>query len=355
MSKFSEDTNHGRIVSNSEQGRCLDSVQLSRLEQAFRQWADHSPRKNVRLARTRILIIFLLIRYTAAKLSEVLALNPFKDIDTKRNTIVFRNIGTEKDAKQRIVQISEVLSQEIQALLSQPSFVDFLQGLFEVDPGFVRRKFYERAQACGFSKQLGGPEMIRKARAVELMQANLPLPAVQEMLGHSTPNLTSSYVSFSADDIQEVTRLFIEREASRKSSARNSFFGKVQKIQRGDIQSRVILATINGDSVITIITNHSLGQLALKEGRLIAAEVKAPWIILQRGKEEPKCSAENRFKGIIESINRGKVTTEYTVRVADGTAICAVVSSETVKRLDLDPGEQVWAIFNCFAVVLHID
>jgi molybdate transport system regulatory protein len=66
-------------------------------------------------------------------------------------------------------------------------------------------KFYERAAACGFPKELGGPDAIRKSRAVELMQNNLPLPVVQRILGHSTPNLTASFVSFSDDDIRQVT------------------------------------------------------------------------------------------------------------------------------------------------------
>jgi molybdate transport system regulatory protein len=248
-----------------------------------------------------------------------------------------------------------MLSREIQSVLSGPLFQNALQRPFDVDPGFVRRKFYERAKACGFPKEMGGPEMIRQGRAVELMQGNLPLPAVQEMLGHSTPNLTSAYVSFSADDIRQVTKLFIDREASRRTSARNSFFGKIKMIRRGDIQARVTLTTVSGNSVSTVITNDSLDQLALKKGRLITAEVKAPWVILLSGEKEPQCSAENRFNGIIEQINKGRINTEYTVRIADGTALCAIVSSEGAKRLTLDPGDRVWVLFNCFSVVLHIE
>lgn len=349
------DSHHGRIVSIPKEDQCLDSVQLSRLEQAFRQWMVDSSRADVCKARRRILIVFLLIRYTGAKLSEVLALNPLKDIDLKRNVVVFRNPDTEKEVKHRRVQISEILSKELQEILSEPFSRNALPNLFGMDPGFVRRKFYERAEACGFSKQLGGPEMIRKARAVELMQSNLPLPAVQKMLGHSTPNLTAAYVSFSAEDIEQVTRLYVEREASRNTSARNAFFGKIQTIQRGDIQTRVVLSTISGYSITTVITNDSLEHLGLREGRLITAEVKAPWVILENDSKEPKCSAENRFSGIIDRINKGHINTEYIVRIADGTALCAVVSTESAQHLALEPGEQVWGLFNCFAVVLHVD
>jgi len=37
----------------------------------------------------------------------------------------------------------------------------------------------------------------------------------------------SSYVAFSDNDIQQVAKYFIEKESFRKTSARNSFFGKI--------------------------------------------------------------------------------------------------------------------------------
>ncbi|MBI4774703.1 MAG: TOBE domain-containing protein [Deltaproteobacteria bacterium] len=350
-----KNTNHGRIVSIPDEDQCLDAVQLHRLEHSFREWAESSPRADVRLSRRRIVLIFLLIRYTGAKLNEVLSLNPFGDIDTKRQCILFRRADLMSETNPREVQISEDLSGEIQRTLDDPAFRNPLQSRFGVDPGFVRRKFYERAQACGYPKRLGSPELIRKARAVEMMQGNMPLPVVQMMLGHSTPNLTSSYVSFSEDEIQQVTRLFLEREASRKTSARNAFFGKILTIHRGDIQACVNLTTMSGHSVTTVITIDSLNRLALKEGGLIRAEVKAPWVILEQGDKEPACSAENRFHGRIVRIAGGEVNTEYAVRISDGTELCALVSTAGSRQLNLNVGDPVWALFNSFAVVLHID
>jgi molybdate transport system regulatory protein len=224
-----------------------------------------------------------------------------------------------------------------------------------VDPGHVRRKFYERAASCGFPKALGAPDAVRKSRAVELMQSNMPLPAVQRILGHSTPNLTTAYVSFSDDDIRSVSRHFVEKESRRKTSARNTFFGKIRAIRSGDIQAVVELATIGGDLIRTVITNDSLARLGLKEGTLISAEVKAPWVVLYKGLEEPDTSADNRFRGTIERIAAGAVNTEYVVRIADGTELCSLVTSTSGRRLDLHVNDPVWAVFSSFAVVLHID
>lgn len=350
-----EGASHASIVAVTSEGLYLDPVQLNLLEQSFRGWAEGAVRSDVRLSRKRIMLIFLLIRYTGAKLNEVLALNPFQDIDPVRQSVVFGKPDAVLDRPPREVQIPELLSQEVQAALEDVAFKNSLGSLFNVDPGHVRRKFYERAIACGFPKELGGPDAIRKSRAVELMQNNVPLPVVQRILGHSTPNLTASFVSFSDDDIRKVEKFFLAKESRRKTSARNAFFGKIRAIQKGDIQTKVELITIGGYCVTTVITNDSLARLGLKAGTLITAEVKAPLVVLQKGDKEPQCSAENMFQGTVERIIQGKITTEYVVKIADGTEICSLVTSDRSHRIEIHEHDPVWAIFNSFSVVLHLD
>jgi molybdate transport system regulatory protein len=343
---------HGRIFSVTEKDKCLDAVQLHRLEQSFRSWVEASPRKDVQLSRRRILLIFLLIRYTGAKLSEVLGLDPFQDVDFENQCVRFGRIQAKADRHQRKAQLSRTLSREIQGIIGDPAFKNAQPPMLAVDPGFVRRKFYERAETCGIAKQLGAPENLRKSRAVELMQNNMPLPAVQMLLGHSTPNLTSAYVSFSEDDIQQVTRIFMEKESARKTSARNSFFGKVHAIRQGDIQTRVELITMGGFKVTTVITNDSANRLGLKAGNLITAEVKAPWVMLHKSTDALECSADNIFGGTVEKITEGVINTEYIVRIADGTQICSMVTSESCRRLGLETGDSVWVLFSSYSVVL---
>lgn len=354
-SSIPERSSHARIISMPDEAHCLDTVKLNQMEQSFRTWAEVSPRADVRLSRKRVLLIFLLIRYTGAKLNEVLALNPFHDIDFKRHKVLLGKTETKNGRLPRKVQIPEAISEELKAALNNPSFKKYLDNLFQVDPGHVRRKFYERALDCGFPPSMGSPEIIRKSRAVELMQSNMPLPVVQRILGHSTLNVTASYVAFSDNDIQQVAKYFIEKESSRKTSARNSFFGKIQSIQKGDIQSKVEMVTISGDRVTTVITNDSLSRLGLKIGLLITAEIKAPWVILQKSDKEPESTAENRFLGTIKRISRGKITTEYVVRISDGTELCSVVSTENARNRGFQENDHVWVIFNSYSVVLHTD
>jgi molybdate transport system regulatory protein len=354
-SPMTERTSHARIVSMPHESHCLDTVQMNRMEQSFRSWAGRAPRADIRLSRKRIFLIFLLIRYTGAKLNEVLAINPFQDVDVKHHLVFLGRAEKKNGRPAREVQIPEVLSEEIKSSLSDPVFKKYLGNFFKVDPGHVRRKFYERAIDSGIPPAMGAPESIRRSRAIELMQSNMPLPVVQRMLGHSTPNLTASYVAFSDADMQQVAKHFIEKESRRKTSARNSFFGKISSIKKGDIQAKVEMITLSGDIVTTIITRDSLSRLGLKTGSLITAEVKAPWVILQKSDGEPESTAENRFAGNIVRINKGETTTEYVVRISDGTELCSIVSTENARLMGFKEDDRVWAIFNSFAVVLHID
>jgi molybdate transport system regulatory protein len=346
---------NGRIFSTSDPSKLLDTMQLHQLEQSFRDWVEAALRPDVRLSRQRILLVFLLIRYTAAKLSEVLGLDPGVSIDLEKHFVMLRRGKGRSDRSARKVQMSAVLCHEIQAIISDPRLQDQARNMLAIDPGFVRRKFYERAEACGIARHMGAPEILRKSRAVELMQNNMPLPAVQMLLGHSTPNLTSAYVSFSQSDIEHVTRLFIEKEADRKTSARNSFFGKIQRIQKGDIQARVELMTLGGNRIMTIVTNDSMQRLGLAVGKLITAEVKAPWVMLHKNTQDQECSADNILDGLVDRITEGRINTECIVRLADGTEICALITTESSRRLSLSKGDRVWALFNSFAVILLSD
>ncbi len=343
------------IVSAANETNCLDTLQLSQLEQSFREWVKKTKRSDISLSRKRILMIFLLIRYTGARLNEVLALNPFQDIDRHRQVVCFGKTGAEKGRKIREVQMSEALFNELMAAIGDPLLYEPPGQWFQVYPGHVRRKFYERAADCGFLPAHGAPDVIRRSRGAELIQNNMPLQVVQRMLGHSTPNLAASYVEFSDEDIQQASRYFIEKESLRKTSARNIFFGKISAIQTGDVQSKIDMLTLAGASVTTVITNDSVIRLGLRIGSLVTAEVKAPWVVLKKGGDEPNCTAENRFQGTIARITEGKVMTEYAVRLEDGTEMCSVITRESGERLDLRKGEPIWVLFNCFSVVLHRD
>ncbi len=334
----------------------LDSFQLDRLERNFLEWANSAKRADIKLSRRRIYLIFLLIRYAGGKLGEVLAVDPLTDIDVAQKIVLFRRPGVASVGTIREVPIPESLCAHVRTMLAIPGFHAFLkESGMSIDPGFVRRKFYERAHACGIDTKRGAPEAIRQSRAVELMMNNMPLPAVQSLMGHSNPAQTAAHVSFSEDDIRQVIRLFMEKESNRKTSARNAFFGKITQIRKGDIQSMVELETMRSGTVTTVITNNSLARLGLVEGQIITAEVKAPWVTLHKSDREPECSAENRFTGIVNRIHTGGINSEYIIRISDETELCAIVNTDRARKLGINEQDSVWAVFSSNAVVLHLD
>jgi molybdate transport system regulatory protein len=341
---------HSRILSATGK-KSIDLVQLERLEESFRTWADSSPNEKRQLSRKRVLFIFLIIRYTGARLNEVLILNE-SDIDLKDQRIFFRKEGQDGG---REVQIPEQLAHELKTALTLLRSPDSAEDIFKIDPAHVRRKFYGCAETAGIPRELGTPESIRKSRAVELMQSNVPLPVVQRIMGHSTPNLAASYVEFSEKEIRRVERFHLERETRRKTSARNRFYGKIERVHTGDVQASVELASIDGHRLIAVITTYSQKQLGLKPGSLIAAEVKAPWVVLYKGGEAPKCTAENRFMGSVLRISKGKINSEVVVRISDSTELCSVLTEKSRKELQIKEGDTVWAVFNAASVVINVD
>lgn len=336
----------------AQTGLCLNSAQLSTLEDSFRSWAA-SGRQDTRLARHRILLLFLLIRYAGIKLSEAMGLDIDQALDKEARHLHIPALAGR--AGRRIV-LAAPCGQQLRQLLQDPPFREHLatHGL-RVDPAFVRRKFYERALACGFAKQLGSPEMIRRARAVELMQGNVPLPAVQQFLGQSTTGPASTYTPFDDAELQAMTAWFVAQEGRQAGSARNTIHGRVSAIRRGTIQALVELTTIGRQTLRAIITIDSLQRLQLREGRLATAAIKAPWLQLSPGTDDPNSSADNRFAGEIFRIKTGSLLVEYTVRSGDGIEFCALLSRPAADTLALACGDPVWVCFSCFSVVLHAE
>jgi molybdate transport system regulatory protein len=338
--------------------KSIDPVQLQRLENAFRSWANAPAGMNRRWSRKRVLLIFLLIRHTGARLNEILSLNPGNDIDFQKRKVLFRK--GDVNGSTREVQIPALLADEIENALGEVQLSSqtpqrFKPELFKIDPAHVRRKFYDCAEAAGILREMGTPEAIRRSRAIELMQSDVPLPVVQRIMGHSTPNLAASYVEFSEEEIRKVERLHIERENKRKTSARNAFFGKIEKVKVGDVQALVDIISIDGQSIRSVVTRDSQTRLGLVPGCLVAVEVKAPWVILYKGVEEPACSAENRFRGSVLRVMKGKINSEVVVRISDRTELCAILTEHSRKSLKIEKGDPVWAVFNAAMAVIHLD
>lgn len=343
-----------RLSPFAEAEGCLDARQLADLEEAFRRWTMSGTRSDHRQSRQRILLIFLIIRYTGARLNEVLSLAAEGDFLRQVPSFRFNKRLAGKESC-REVQIPAKIADDIEEILAEWRARQPTASPFRVDPAHVRRKFYERANDIGLASSLGTPETLRKSRAVELLRGNVPLPVVQQLMGHSTPNLTASLVEFSPTEIGRVAKFFAERESQRKTSARNAFFGKIVRIDEGKIQSLVEVVSAGGHRVYSMITNGSLRRLGLRPGLLLTAEVKAPWIQLCLGEKAPQCSADNIYRGEVRQVSENHTSAEVVVALPDGTELCAIISEQARRAMAVSLGQHLWVFFDAFAVVLHLD
>ena len=70
--------------------------------------------------------------------------------------------------------------------------------------------------------------------------------------------------------------------------------------------------------------------------------------------EGARISARNVLAGAVASIDEGAVNSEVEIRLAGGTSIVASITRESVKNLELKPGDAVCAIVKASNVMIGV-
>lgn len=332
--------------------RYLDNEELARLDQAFAAWRDAARTPSIRRARERMRLLHAMLRLSGAKLGEVLAVNERRDIDSARGTVSFPGSRRE-DGPRKVVMPRDFL-EDVARFAASPLNRSLRGELFNLDPGFVRRKLYEQARRAGLPPDRVSPTSLRHSRAVELLRSGVPLPVVQVMLGHSSMVLTSIYCSFSDADCQRILSRCVAGESRMKTSARNTFFGTVSSVRKSPLFTEISLTTAAGLEIVAVITNESFERLGLSEADPITALVKAPWVLVGKNALRANTSARNCFPGRVTGIRGDGVAVELMGELGDGTPMCALITAESVESLDLKEGDPVWFFFKAFSVIVNI-
>ena len=68
-----------------------------------------------------------------------------------------------------------------------------------------------------------------------------------------------------------------------------------------------------------------------------------------------KLSARNQLGGTIKSVVPGAVNSEVTLEIGNGVDVTAVITSESVERLDLTVGKRAYAIVKASDVLIATD
>ncbi|QNI35206.1 TOBE domain-containing protein [Alloacidobacterium dinghuense] len=139
-----------------------------------------------------------------------------------------------------------------------------------------------------------------------------------------------------------------------KISARNVLGGTVKNVTKGAVNAEVTLALQGGETVVSIITNHSVDSLGLHEGSAAHAIIKASEVMVGKNVENAKLSARNVLSGEVARLEPGAVNSEVEIKLAGGTPIVASITKASVRALDLQLGNKVSAIIKASHVLLGV-
>jgi len=120
-----------------------------------------------------------------------------------------------------------------------------------------------------------------------------------------------------------------------KISARNVLAGTVKSVTKGAVNAEVTLALQGGETVVAIITNHSVDSLGLNEGSSAFAIIKASEVIVGKNVEGARLSARNILAGEVARLEPGAVNSEVEIRLPGGTPLVASITKASVAALDL--------------------
>lgn len=325
----------------------LGPDQLDRLTRSFRDWLHAAGNTRTRQGRTRMWLLFLLLRYTGMRLGEALVLDDRTDFDLSRGVVRIHG-----DAGREIPLPVEVVDSLV-LFFDDPMSLELRGRIFHLDQGYVRRIFSERGAGTNIPRDLLNPRVLRHSRAVELLRGGVPLVVVDAMLGHHSSS--SHYVCFSDADTRRIMNHYIYEERKMKTSARNMFVGQISSLRDGAILSEVEVTTASGLKIVSVITSESFENLGLAMGMTVIATVKAPWVVLVKEDSMFKTSARNKFCGKISAVNTGQIAAEVVVDLADGTKITSLITDESVAKLDLKVGDEICAMVKAFSVILALE
>ncbi|GAB6037314.1 hypothetical protein JCM15519_18730 [Fundidesulfovibrio butyratiphilus] len=360
MRQASPDTAKGPITARPapfavpEDVKHLGPAELAAFTQAFKVWSGRGRTQATRTSRRRVWLIYLVLRYTGARLGEVLSLDERTDLNVDEGVVVFRGRDGDETLPREVLVPPEV-AEELAKALESPEFSGMRGEVFHMDAGYIRLKFHERAAEAEVEKGLASPRVLRNSRAIELLRSGMPLSVVQHILGHKSASLTAQYLSFTSQAVRNILQQHILKESAMKTSARNAFTGSVTAIRQGMILSEVEVTTASGNVVTSVVTKESFEKLGIAEGMAMTATIKAPQVIVLKEPAAGKTSARNRFFGKIVRVNEGLIAAEVVVKIADGTEVCALITDVSVKSLGLAVGDEVWVMFKAFSVVLNAD
>ena len=199
-------TASGGWVAQSSNINYLNEEQANSLTREFQQYYDETKSDKLRKKHGRHWLIFLVLRFTGARLSEALNVK-YEDIDFRNNEIkmiTLKRHNPSKKGQYRIVPVPGNVASEIATFIAQ--YPEEKDRLFKIDRSVFRKTFTNLCLKAGIPRDLAHPHILRHTRAIELLRADVPITAVQSILGHSALTTTAVYLRFSNQEVKMIMK-----------------------------------------------------------------------------------------------------------------------------------------------------
>ena len=184
----------------------LNEKQLNDLTEQFQIFYDQAP-KNFARARGRYFLVYLFLRYTGGRISEVTKIDDQADIDFRAGDItmdILKRHNPKRKNARKIVSVPLAVVNELARYLAQ--YPEMKGKAFSVNRSNFFCIFGKLCRKAGIPASLAHPHVLRHTRALELVRANVPLTIVQQILGHSNLNTTAIYLNFSGQEAKQILK-----------------------------------------------------------------------------------------------------------------------------------------------------
>jgi len=173
----------------------LNEDELNALTSVWQAYYHEAGKKAKKVNRGRYFLTYLFLRFSGARLSEVLSIDDTRDIDWRNNEVKIRTYKTRRKNAGRIVPLSPAVLQELARFLME--YPEMKGKVFKIDSRNFRRTFHDLAVKAGIPEEKAHPHILRHSRAMEMIKAGIPLTIIQNILGHASLNSTAVYLKFS--------------------------------------------------------------------------------------------------------------------------------------------------------------
>ena len=329
----------------------LTREKLEALSRCWEQWEAEAATPQRKVARARLHLLFLLLRYGGLRLGEALELDARKDVDTVTGMVHVPGPNS------RDVLLPLSAMRHVRRILSLPEAEDAPN---TAAPGTIECKFWGLggdgtvgAQPLGLDRAMVGPRAIRYARGLELLDLHVPVNLVQKFLGQQKPSQIAAFLNFSDGAARRMVQNKTLGSSSGTDPLCNSFLGIVEDISVGMRMASVSVRTFGDMRLGVQCSTRQFVHMEIHVNQVVTVLVDPEQIVLSRSRAT--LSMGNCLPCTVQSIHQDQVESFVSLELGDGSRLCATVETPGLLRVGIYEGQKVYAHFPSRAARLCLD